>query len=148
MPDGGNVAIRILVVEDDPMNAKLFQLILTRKAGYEVEVTEDPAAVLEKARAGAADLIIMDVSLSNSVWDGVPVDGLEISRRLKQDPAARRVPILLATAHAMKGSREKFLRDSHADEYISKPIVSADELIGRIRTLMEKGNHAAPPPPR
>ncbi|MGE5174828.1 MAG: response regulator [Hyphomicrobiales bacterium] len=142
------MATRILVVEDDPMNAKLFQLILARKAGYEVEVIEDPAAVLEKARAGAVDLIIMDVSLSNSTWDGVPVDGLEITRRLKQDPEARRIPILLATAHAMKGSREKFLSDSHADDYISKPIVSADELIGRIRTLIEKRSHAAPPSPR
>jgi len=142
------MAVRILVVEDDPMNAKLFQLILARKAGYTVEVTEDPAYVLAEARSGAADLIIMDVSLSNSEWDGVPVDGLEISRRLKLDPEARKVPILLATAHAMKGSREKFLLDSQADDYISKPIVSADELIERIRTLIEKGHHAAPRPAR
>ena len=74
--------VRILVVEDDPMNAKLFQLILARKAGFAVEVTEDPARILEVVRAGGADLIIMDVSLSNSEWDGVPVDGLEITRRL------------------------------------------------------------------
>lgn len=130
------------------MNAKLFQLILARKAGYDVEVTEDPALVFEKARAGAVDLIIMDVSLSNSEWEGAPVDGLEISRRLKQDPEARRIPILLATAHAMKGSREKFLHDSRADDYISKPIVSADELIDRIQNLIVKRGHAVPPTPR
>lgn len=140
--------VRILVVEDDPMNAKLFQLILARKAGYTVEVTEDPARVLEVVRGGGADLIIMDVSLSNSKWDGVPVDGLEITRRLKQDPKAQHVPILLATAHAMKGSKEKFLQESGADDYISKPIVSASELIERIQTLLGKRNHAVPPPPR
>jgi CheY-like chemotaxis protein len=139
---------RILVVEDDPMNAKLFQLILARKAGLTVEVTEDPALVLERARSGDIDVIIMDVSLSNSEWDGTPVDGLEISRRLKRDPAAGRIPILLATAHAMKGSRESFLRASGADDYISKPIVSADELVARIEALIEKRNHAVPPPPR
>lgn len=139
---------RILVVEDDPMNAKLFQLILARKAGYTVEVTEDPARVLERARAGDVDVIIMDVSLSNSVWDGAPVDGLEISRRLKRDPVAGAIPILLATAHAMKGSRESFLRASGADDYISKPIVSADELVARIQALIDKRNHALPPPPR
>ena len=130
------------------MNAKLFQLILARKAGFTVEVTEDPARVLEVVRAGEADLIIMDVSLSNSVWDGVPVDGLEITRRLKLDPEARQVPILLATAHAMKGSKEKFLQESGADDYISKPIVSAEELIQRIQTLLEKRGHAVPPPAR
>ena len=140
--------VRILVVEDDPMNAKLFQLILARKAGFAVEVTEDPARVLEVVRAGGADLIIMDVSLSNSAWDGVPVDGLEITRRLKLDPEARRIPILLATAHAMKGSKEKFLQESGADDYISKPIVSADELIQRIQTLFGKRSHAVPPPAR
>jgi CheY-like chemotaxis protein len=140
--------VRILVVEDDPMNAKLFQLILARKAGFSVEVTEDPARVLEVVRAGGADLIIMDVSLSNSQWDGVPVDGLEITRRLKLDPDGKRVPILLATAHAMKGSKEKFLQESGADDYISKPIVSADELIQRIQTLLGKRSHVVPPPAR
>ncbi len=139
--------IRILVVEDDPMNAKLFQLILARKAGYHVEVTENPAVVFERARSGDVDLIIMDVSLSNSEMDGVPVDGLEISRRLKRDPVAGRIPILLATAHAMKGSRESFLRSSGADDYISKPIVSADDLIARIQALIEKRENAVPRPP-
>lgn len=139
--------IRILVVEDDPMNAKLFQLILARKAGYQVEVTESPALVFERARSGAVDLIIMDVSLSNSEIDGEAVDGLEISRRLKRDPVAGRIPILLATAHAMKGSRESFLRSSGADDYISKPIVSADDLIARIQALIEKRENAVPRPP-
>jgi two-component system cell cycle response regulator DivK len=139
---------RILVVEDDPMNAKLFQMILARKAGYEVTVTEDPSQVLTWARGGLADLIVMDVSLSNSRWNGVPVDGLAITRALKSDPVARRVPVLLATAHAMKGSREKFLTDSGADDYVSKPILSADDLIVRVRTLLEKGTDALPHPAR
>ena len=136
---------RILVVEDDPMNAKLFDLILARKAQFDVVVTEDPGYVLAEARAGRVALVIMDVSLSNSLYEGRPVDGLAITRLLKKDPAARAVPVLLATAHAMKGSREKFLADSGADDYVSKPILSADELIARVRALMEKGNHAAPP---
>lgn len=139
------MAARILIVEDDPMNAKLFELLLTRKGGYTVEVTEDPEHVAAEVRAARTDLLIMDVSLSNSRMDGVPVDGLAITRRLKTDPATRHVPILLATAHAMKGSREKFLRESGADDYISKPIVSADELIQRIEALLSRRAHAAPP---
>ena len=136
---------RILIVEDDPMNAKLFQLVLTRKGGYEIEITEDPARVIDEIKAGRVTLVIMDVSLSNSQLDGTPVDGLEITRRLKADPATRSVPVLLATAHAMKGSKEKFLRESGADDYISKPIVSADELLQRIEGLIAKRNHAVPP---
>lgn len=136
---------RIMIVEDDPMNAKLFQLVLTRKGGYEIEITEDPAHVIGQIQAGTVTLVIMDVSLSNSQLDGKPVDGLEITRRLKADPSTRHVPVLLATAHAMKGSKEKFLRESGADDYISKPIVSADELLQRIGTLIAKRNHAVPP---
>ncbi len=136
---------RIMIVEDDPMNAKLFQLVLTRKGGYEIEITEDPSRVIDQIKAGRVTLIIMDVSLSNSHLDGKPVDGLEITRRLKADPATRHVPVLLATAHAMKGSKEKFLRESGADDYISKPIVSADELLQRIEGLIAKRNHAVPP---
>jgi two-component system cell cycle response regulator DivK len=140
--------MRILIVEDDAMNAKLFDVILTRKAGFQVEITEDTELVRRRAREGSVDVIILDVSLSNSTWDGVPVDGLEICRRLKRDPKTAAVPVLLATAHAMKGAREKFLSESGADEYISKPIVSADELIETIRALAQKGAHGTSSPPR
>jgi CheY-like chemotaxis protein len=136
---------RIMIVEDDPMNAKLFQLVLTRKGGYDIQITEDPAQVIREIQAGTVALVIMDVSLSNSTLDGKPVDGLEITRRLKADPSTRHVPVLLATAHAMKGSKEKFLRESGADDYVSKPIVSAEDLLQRIQTLIAKRNHAVPP---
>jgi len=64
-----------MIVEDDPMNAKLFQLILTRKGNYVIEITEDPLRVIQEIKAGSVDLVIMDVSLSNSHLDGKPVDG-------------------------------------------------------------------------
>jgi two-component system cell cycle response regulator DivK len=140
--------MRILIVEDDAMNAKLFDVILTRKAGFQVEITEDPERVHRCAREGSVDVIILDVSLSNSTWDGVAVDGLEICRRLKRDPNTSAVPVLLATAHAMKGAREKFLSESGADDYVSKPIVSADELIETIRAMARKGAHGTASPPR
>ena len=140
--------MRILIVEDDAMNAKLFDVILTRKAGFQVEITEDPERVRARAREGSVDVIILDVSLSNSTWDGVPVDGLEICRRLKRDPETSAVPVILATAHAMQGAREKFMSESGADDYVSKPIVSADELIETIRALARKGVHGTAPPSR
>jgi len=127
------------------MNAKLFEMILGRKAGFDVSVTEDPAVVVEAARRGDVDLIVMDISLSNSTWHGQPVDGLAITRLLKQDAATRVVPVLLATAHAMKGSKEKFLADSGADDYVSKPIVNSDDLIVLVRTLLRPRSHALPP---
>ena len=51
---------RIMIVEDDPMNAKLFQLVLTRKGHYVIEITEDPARVIEEIKAARVDLVSMD----------------------------------------------------------------------------------------
>ncbi len=123
----------ILVVEDDKMNATLFEVILRRRGGFTVTVTEDPLQVIDLARKKSIDLVIMDVSLSNSFLNGKAVDGLEISRVLKQDPVTKHIPILLATAHSMQGVREKFLAESKADDYISKPITDQKQLIERVK---------------
>ena len=66
---------RILVVEDDPLNAKFISLSLRRRGGHQVEVCEDPERVLDLARRGAVDLIIMDIQLPK-------LSGLEATRRL------------------------------------------------------------------
>ncbi len=123
----------ILVVEDDKMNATLFDVILRRRGGFEVTLTEDPSKIIELARKKLVDLVIMDVSLSNSVLNGKAVDGLEISRTLKQDPTTAHIPIILATAHSMQGVREKFLAESKADDYISKPITDQKQLVEQVK---------------
>jgi CheY-like chemotaxis protein len=127
---------RILIVEDDALNAKFFTFSLCRRGGHQVEVCEDPERVLDLARRGEVDLIIMDVSLSNSRYRGKPVDGSSICRLLKADPRARAVPVLLATAHAMAGEREALLRDSGADDYLSKPISDPALLLSKVDALL------------
>ena len=139
---------RTILVVDDFDDTRLLLRTWLEKRGFRVVEAANGLDAVARAESDSPDLIIMDVSLSNSEWDGERVDGLEITRRLKRDPDAGRVPILLATAHAMKGSREAFLRASGADDYISKPIVSADELIERIQALLGKRNDAISPPPR
>jgi two-component system cell cycle response regulator DivK len=128
---------RILIVEDDRMNARFFEITLTRRGQFSVCTTESVPDILDRARRGEVDLVIMDVSLPNSSYEGKKVDGLAIARLLKSDPLTRRIPILLATAHAMKGDRESFLRASLADDYISKPITDPQALIDKVRSLLE-----------
>ena len=67
---------RILVIEDDPVNAELFDLVLSRMAHHTVTVTEDGDMALELYNNGSVDGVIMDVSLSNTFLEGVAVDGL------------------------------------------------------------------------
>jgi CheY-like chemotaxis protein len=127
----------VLVVEDDQTNARLFEAILQRRGGFTVTTTQDVALLLDLARSRSVDIILMDVSLPNCRWEGRDVDGLEITRMLKDDPRTADLPVILATAHAMRGDRERFLEASKADDYVSKPIVDQAALVAKLKSALE-----------
>ena len=127
----------VLVVEDDAHNAVLFRKILEKRAGCRVTITEDPVEVLEQVRTGTVALVVLDISLRHSQWQGRPVGGVEICRMIRAE-SAHRVPVLLATAHAMRGDAEQLLADSGADGYVSKPILDHEEFAERALGLMER----------
>ncbi len=126
----------VLIVEDDLVNARVFSKILTKRGGMAVKHTENVEEVMEIAQAGDADIILMDVSLAHSVYQGQSVDGIKITQMLKSDPVTAKLPIILVTAHAMAGDRETFLSQSGADGYISKPVVDHQEFVDKIRALI------------
>lgn len=127
----------VLIVEDDPINYRVFSKILTKRGGLDVKGTEDVEEVLSLAQSGVIDVILMDVSLANSVYQGKPVDGIKITQMLKSDPKTSSLPVILVTAHAMQGDRENFLMQSGADDYISKPIVDHQKFIAQIVALVD-----------
>ncbi len=128
----------ILVVEDDKLTAQLFEIILKRKGGFDVTVTDDGEKIIEILNSGKVDLIIMDVSLSGTFVNGVQVDGLRLSKMIKENEATSKIPIILATAHAMRGDAERFLTESKADDYISKPITDHDAFIQKIKGYLNE----------
>lgn len=128
----------VLIVEDDPINARVFSKILTKRGGLEVKHTENVEEVLQIATSKQADIILMDVSLQRSVYQGKSVDGIKITQMLKADPKTANLPIILVTAHAMEGDRDNFLKKSGADGYISKPVVDHQEFVDQILALLPK----------
>lgn len=128
----------VLIVEDDPINLRVFSKILTKRGGLQVKGTEDVEEVMQIAQSGKADLILMDVSLARSSYKGKAVDGIKITQMLKADPQTANLPIILVTAHAMEGDRENFLKQSGADGYISKPVVDHQEFVDQIMALLPK----------
>ena len=128
----------VLIVEDDPINLRVFSKILTKRGGLQVLGTEIVEEVLQYAQSGAIDAILMDVALANSFYQGKPVDGIEITQILKADPTTAGLPVILVTAHAMEGDRENFMNQSGADGYISKPVVDHEAFIQQIVTLINK----------
>jgi CheY-like chemotaxis protein len=126
----------VLIVEDDPVNARVFSKILTKRGNLNAKHTENVEEVMQIAEAGEADLILMDVSLARSVYKGKAVDGIKITQMLKSDPKTKNLPIILVTAHAMAGDREAFLEQSGADGYISKPVVDHQLFVAQIKTML------------
>ncbi|HCZ32139.1 MAG TPA: hypothetical protein DHV93_00845 [Holophagaceae bacterium] len=126
---------RILLVEDDPINVKFIQTVLVKKGGYEVLVSEEVEEILRLAREADLKAVIMDVSLSRSSYQGQKVDGIFITQLLKKDEATRHIPVLLATAHAMFGDREKYLELTGAEGYIAKPIHDPAALIEAVKAI-------------
>ncbi len=126
----------VLIVEDDVVNARVFSKILTKRGGLGVKHTENVEEVMQIAQAREADIILMDVSLARSVYQGKPVDGIKITQMLKADPQTADLPIILVTAHAMEGDRENFLKQSGADGYISKPVVDHQAFVDQIMALL------------
>jgi CheY-like chemotaxis protein len=126
----------VLIVEDDPINARVFSKILTKRGGLSVKHTENVEEVMQIAHQQEADIILMDVSLSRSIYQGKAVDGIKITQMLKGDPNTANLPIILVTAHAMQGDRERYLQESGADGYISKPVVDHQAFVDQIMALL------------
>jgi two-component system cell cycle response regulator DivK len=104
---------KILLVEDNEMNRDMLSRRL-EKRGFEVAMAVDGKQGLEMASSESLRLILLDMSL--------PVmDGWEVARHLKEDPATASVPIIALTAHAMAGDREKAI-EAGCDDYDTKPI--------------------------
>jgi two-component system cell cycle response regulator DivK len=120
------MAKRILVVEDNDLNRKLFCDVL-KSQGFDVEPVADGHEALERARSFAPDLIIMDIQLPN-------ISGLDLIEAAKEDVTLRGIPVLAVTAYAGKGDEER-IRQAGAEGYLAKP-VSIGPFMAAVRALI------------
>lgn len=125
----------VVVVEDEPLVARFFRTALERAGGFRVLVTENVEELMQAVRSGEVALLLLDVSLSNAKLGDHSLDGIQLAQMVKKF-AGPRVPILMATAHAMHGDRERILKSSGADDLIQKPVYSAADLVDRVRKLL------------
>ena len=117
---------KILIVEDNEMNRDMLSRRLERK-GYDIVMAEDGQKGVDMSKSENPDLILMDLSL--------PVmDGWEATSTIKADNNTKDIPIIVLTAHAMAGDREKAL-EAGADEYDTKPI-DFKRLLGKIKDFI------------
>lgn len=104
---------KILVVEDNPLIMELVKTLLI-SFGYDPVEASDGVIALEISKKNSLNLVLLDIQLPG-------IDGTEVLRILKEDPATRKIPVIALTAHAMRGDEEKFLK-AGCSAYVSKPI--------------------------
>jgi CheY-like chemotaxis protein len=118
---------RILVVDDNPINLKLVCDFLESE-GFQVQRAADADHAQEELSKSLPQLILMDIGLPG-------MDGLTLTRKLKDDPATKQIRIVALTAFAMKSDHQKAL-DAGCDGYISKPI-EIRKLIAQIEEILK-----------
>src|SRR5207249_2448835 len=119
---------RILIVDDEPEAIKLVEFNL-KQAGFEVVAAADGATALKKTRELLPSLIVLDLMLPE-------MDGLDVCKILRRDPATAGIPILMLTAKAAEIDRVLGL-ELGADDYVTKPF-SPRELVLRIKGLLRR----------
>jgi two-component system, cell cycle response regulator DivK len=127
------VAKKVLVVEDNELNLRLFCDLL-RAHDYDAEGVRDGREAMDRARAFAPDVIVMDIQMPH-------VTGLELTVAIRADAELRATPIMAVTAYAGKGDEER-IRAAGADAYVSKPI-SLMRFIETVEGLAGAGGHGA-----
>ena len=120
------MAKRILVVEDNDLNRKLFCDVL-KASGFTVEPVSDGQLVIETARRFVPNLVIMDIQLPH-------VSGVDLIAEMKRDRLLSSVPVLAVTAYAGKGDEER-IRQAGAQGYLAKP-VSIGPFMAAVQSLL------------
>ena len=128
----GCVKSKVLVVDDEPEAVELVEFNL-KGAGYEVSTASDGAEALNKARRIQPNLVILDVMMPE-------IDGMEVCKLLRRDPATSNIPIIMLTAKASEVDRVLGL-ELGADDYVVKPF-SPRELVLRVKKLLDRGKPA------
>jgi len=128
----GRVKQKILVVDDEPEAVELVEFNL-KGAGYEVSTAGDGAEALNKARRIQPNLVILDIMMPE-------IDGMEVCKLLRRDPATSTIPIIMLTAKASEVDRVLGL-ELGADDYVVKPF-SPRELVLRVKKILERGKPA------
>ena len=127
---------RILIVEDNALNIKLFCDLLAAH-GHEPEAVTDSRQALDAAKANTPDLVITDIQLPH-------VSGLELIRLLRADEQLAEVPVMAVTAYSAAGDEER-IRAAGAQAYVSKPI-SVVRFVEQVNALLHieetAGGHA------
>lgn len=123
---GGNLAVDILIAEDEPSILESLDFIL-RRAGWSIDSATDGEAVLEKVRRSRPRVLVLDVMLPKR-------SGFDVLKQLRSDVETKDLPVLILTAKGQQQDR-RIAEELGADVFVTKPYSNA-EVVGAVRQLL------------
>lgn len=130
------MSARIVCIEDDSEMIELLRLMLSRQ-GYEVFGAVGGQVGLVEVDRLQPDVVLLDLMMPG-------MDGWEVYRRLKDNPATCNIPVIMLTAKAKNSERIKALREAQVDDFIAKPF-SPNQLVDSIERALRRRTDGSTP---
>ncbi len=126
-----------MIMEDDAFLKEFYSFVFN-KLGFAADILEDGDVFFQKLQTEKYDLILMDLSLKHTHLNGKKVDGVFLSRLVKENDELKKIPIIIVTAHLVNHHSKHLFDESLADDYIIKPISNVHVFIDRINATIEE----------
>jgi len=128
---------QIVILEDDPFLKEFYNLVF-RKLVPKVTIIEDGDKFYQLLQNEAISLVLLDINLRNTFFMGRKVDGIFLSKLVKNDPRFFTIPVVLVTAYSLNKTNMNLFVESKANEYFVKPITDINLFLTKIKSLMEE----------
>lgn len=126
---------KLIIVEDDRITQQFYSMFFN-KNGFETIITDDGDKVLKTLGVEDIGLILMDINLSNTYLKGQKIDGIQLSYKIKTEEQHKNVPVILVTAYSLSTQLKQLLKDSKAEDIITKPILDYNRFLNKINTYI------------
>ena len=122
---------KILVIEDDLITQQFYAMFF-KKRGFDSIITDNGDNVFETLASENVGVILMDINLSNTYFNGEKIDGIKLSQLIKANTDYNNIPLVLVTASSLSSQIKKFLTDTKAEDIVTKPILDYNRFVNKI----------------
>lgn len=127
--------MNILLVEDDYLLGRSTARLLEKLGDHRVRLTHKAADVFKHCESGWSHLVIMDVNLPGTFWQGAEISGADLSSLIKQQSETAHIPVVLLSGHVTESDRTPLLEKSRANYLCTKPIVDYEAFLSLLEQV-------------